>query len=303
MRRAGRGFQQLRREYQILLFVLPGLLFYIIFHYVPLYGILVAFKDFRITRGIMGSNWAGLKYFRQIFATPDFWNVIENTLLISTYKIVFAFPVPIALAILLNELRSKRFKRVTQSVIYLPHLISWTVIGGLVFDILSANGMVNGIRQWLGMDVHYYLADKSFFRPLVVMTSIWKGAGWGTIIYTSTLSGINPELYEAAAIDGANWLQRVWRITLPELMNVVIVMLILEVGSMLSAGFDQVFVLYNPAVYKTGDILDTFIFRMGVTNARFSYAAAAGVIKSIVSALMLFTADQVSKKVAGRGII
>lgn len=299
----GRFLKRLRQEYPILLIVLPGLMFYLLFHYAPLYGILVAFKDFRITRGIMGSPWAGLKYFEQIFGTPDFWQVIRNTLSISVLKIVFSFPVPIVLAILLNEIRFKPFYRLTQSVMYLPYLISWTVIGGLVFEIFSGNGMINGIRGWMGLDRHLFLTDQGFFRSLVVMTDIWKNSGWSAIIYLATLTSINPELYEAAAIDGAGWLRRTWAITIPELMDVIIVLFIISIGSLLSAGFDQVYVLYNPGVYKTGDILDTFIFRMGIKNARFSYAAAAGVVKSVVSAIMLFSADRAAKRVAGRGIV
>ena len=294
--------RRFKREYQIYLIILPGLLFYAVFHYAPLYGVLVAFTDFRITRGISGSDWAGLRFFEQVFSTPDFWQVINNTITISIMRIVFSFPVPIILAILLNELRNQHFKKFTQSVMYLPYLISWTIIGGLVFEIFSSDGMVNSIRALLGMERHLFLVDRDFFRPLLIMTDIWKNSGFHAIIYLAAITRINSELYESAAIDGAGWLRRTWAVTIPGVSDVITVLFILSVGSLLSAGFEQVFVLYNPAVYRTGDILDTFIFRTGITNARFSFAAAAGLIRSVVSAVLLILAHKTAKKLTGKGI-
>lgn len=296
-------WSDIKKNRAIYLFVLPGVLFYIIFRYLPLYGVLIAFKDFRITRGILGSDWAGLKYFIQLFGTPDFLNVVLNTLLISIYKIVFSFPVPIIVAILLNEIKNKRFNNFTQSVIYMPYLISWVIIGGIVFNLLSIDGVVNSIRQAFGLQPVMFLGEVDLFRPIVVITDIWKNTGWSSIIYLATLTKISPDLYEAATIDGANWLQKTFRITIPGLSEVILVLFIISIGSLLYAGFDQVLVLYNPVVYDKGDILDTFIYRLGITKARFSYAAAAGLFQSVIAAVLIFSADTVSKKVSNKGLI
>lgn len=295
--------RQLRRDRLIYLFVIPGVLFYFVFSYVPLYGIVIAFKDFRISRGISGSEWVGLKYFEQLLDTPDFVRAFRNTIVISLYKIVFSFPFPIILAILLNEIGHKKFKAFTQSFMYLPYLISWVILGGILYNMLSMDGLLNGIREQLGYDPVLYLAKKEYFRFLLVVTDIWKNAGWYAIIYLAALTKINPEIYESATVDGASWLRKTWHITLPGIRDVMVVLFILSMGSLLYAGFDQVFVLYNQQVYDTGDILDTFIYRYGILQGRFSFSAAAGLFMAVISAVLLLLTDRVAKKIGERGLI
>jgi putative aldouronate transport system permease protein len=295
--------KRIKKDRLIYFFVIPGILFYFVFSYLPLYGIVIAFKDFRISRGISGSSWAGLKYFEQLFSTPDFFKVLANTVIISLYKIVFSFPVPIILAILLNEIGNKRFRSVAQSLMYLPYLISWVILGGIIYNMLSMDGILNGFREMLGMQPILYLGEKQYFRFLLVITDIWKNSGWFAIIYLAALTKINSELYEAATVDGASWLRKIWHITLPGIKDVMIVLFIISMGHLLSAGFEQVFVLYNQRVYETGDILDTFIFRYGILQGRFSFAAAAGLFMSLVSAILLLVADRISKRSGERGLI
>lgn len=295
--------RRIRKDRNLYIIVLPGFLFYLVFSYFPLYGILVAFKDFRITRGIMDSPWAGLKYFEQLFTTPGFTDALVNTIAISFMKIGFSFPFPIILAILLNELKSKRFRSFTQNLMYLPYLISWIIIGGIIYNFLSMDGIVNGIRSMFGLGSMLYLGEKEYFRWLLVISDIWKNSGWYAIIYLAALTRINSEIYESATVDGASWLRKTWHITLPGVKDVMIVLLILSMGHLLSAGFDQVLVLYNQRVYETGDILDTFIYRNGILQGRFSFAAAAGLVMTLVSAVLLLLTDRIAKKSGERGLI
>jgi putative aldouronate transport system permease protein len=293
----------MKKDRILYLFVLPGILFYFLFSYLPLYGILIAFKDFRITRGIMESPWVGLKYFEQLWATPGFVRVLINTMLISLYKILFSFPAPIIFAILLNEIKNKYFSRFTQSMLYLPYLISWVILGGIVYNFLSTDGIVNSFRELFGLEEILYLGEKDYFRSILVVTDIWKNAGWFSIIYLAALTRINPEIYEAAMVDGAGWLSRTWHITIPGIKDVMIVLLILSMGSLLHAGFDQVFVLYNSRVYETGDILDTFIYRYGIVQGRYSFAAAAGLFTAVISSILLLVTDYIAKKSGERGLL
>jgi len=294
---------RVRKDRYIYAFVIPGVLFYLVFSYLPLYGITIAFKDFQITRGIAGSSWAGLKYFEQLFTTPGFRDALVNTLTISFLKIAISFPCPIILAILLNELRSKRFRSLTQSLMYLPYLISWIIIGGIVYNFLSMDGIVNEIRSLFGFGPMLYLGEKEYFRSILVASDIWKNSGWYSIIYLAALTRINSEIYESATVDGASWLRKTWHITLPGIKDVMIVLLIISMGHLMSAGFEQVLVLYNQRVYETGDILDTFIYRNGILQGRFSFAAAAGLVTSIVSAILLLVTDRIAKKSGERGLI
>ena len=289
-------------KYLVVLFI-PAILYYIIFHYIPLYGVQIAFKDFIFRKGIWGSPWVGLQNFTDLFAYESFRQVFINTLVLSFYKLIWGFPVPILFAILLNEIRHIRFKKAIQTISYLPHFVSWVVLGGLFMQFLSpSTGPFNIMLQSVGIKPIYFLADSTWFRSVLVSTSIWKGVGWGSIIYLATLAGISPELYEAAYIDGANRFQCIRHITLPSLVPVITIMLIFAMGGLINDDFDQVFNLYNPAVYKVGDVLSTYIYRVGLVDMKYSFATAVGLFKNIIAFLLIVLANSVSKKINEYGI-
>jgi len=296
--------KKLVRDRDIYFFVVPGILFYFVFRYMPLYFVQVAFKDYRITRSIWDSSWVGLKHFVALFKSVGFIQALRNTFIISFYFILFGFPVPIALAILLNEIRNNRFKRVTQTIMYLPHFISWAVIGGIVYSLLSEDvGLVNNLLRYLGRAKPIpFLSSKSGFRAILVVSNIWKNAGWGTIIYLAAITKIDPQLYEAAIIDGAGRFQRIWHITLPGIRDVVVILLILRIGNLLNVGFEQMLVLVNAMVLSVGDVLDVYVWRTGLVNARYGYAAAAGLFKSVISAVLIYGADRSAKRLGDRGL-
>lgn len=276
--------------------------FYIIFHYMPLYGILLAFKDFWTSKGIMGSPWVGFDNFRHIFESAKFWQVFVNTFSINLLRLIFCFPAPIILAIFLNEVRNDYFKRVIQTIIYLPHFISWVVIASILITILGTEGVVNQLIMMFGGESINFLTTNSLFRPIVILSSIWKDVGWGTIIYFAALSNISPDLYEAAEVDGAGRFRKIFNITLPSLFPTIATMLILNVGSIMTGGFDQIFNLYNPAVYESGDIIDTYIYRIGLTQGEFSNATAIGLFLNIINCSMLLTVNKIITKIRGYGI-
>ncbi len=286
----------------IYVMALPAIVFYVIFHYFPMYGTLIAFKDYWVSKGIMGSPWVGLDHFNIIFSMPKFWQVFRNTLEINLLKLVFSFPVPIILALLLNEVRQIYFKRTVQTIIYLPHFISWVTIAGIVLILLSDKGMVNNLIVMFGGEKIKFLTSPALFRPLLVLTDIWKEAGWGTIIYLAAMAGISPELYEAAEVDGANRWKKILNITLPGLLPTISILLILRIGHMMTGGFDQIFNLYNPIVYDVGDIIDTYTYRIGLTEGRFSLAAAVGLFLNIINCILLFTVNRISRKISGTGL-
>lgn len=284
-------------------FVLPGLIFYLVFRYVPLYYLQIAFKDFRITRSLSASPWAGLNYFREVFSSVSFQGALRNTLLINVYKLLVCFPAPIILALLMNELRNPRFKRTVQTITYLPHFISWVVIASILNNFMTIyGGLFNNILRLFGVDPIMFLGQKQYFRAILVISDLWKEAGYGAIIYLAALNMIDPGLYDAASIDGANRLQKMWYITLTGIKETVIIMLILRMGSMLSGGFDQVQSLLNDQVLAVGDTLDTFVFRLGISKARYSFAAAAGLLNSLVGALLLLLSDMFAKRLGERGL-
>lgn len=285
------------------LMILPGIAFFIIFSYAPMYGIILAFKDFRIRQGIMGSPWAGLKHFEIMFRDPEFPRIIRNTVEISLGKLIFGFPAPLILALMLNELKLKKFKRLVQSTLYLPHFFSWIIVSGMVFSLFSVtNGAIPRIFASFGLGFPQLIGNATTFRSLIYTTHIWKGAGWGTIIYLAAISGIDPSLYESAIIDGAGRFARLWYITLPTISFTIIILLILEIGQLLNAGFDQIFNLYSPLVYRTGDIIDTYVYRLGLINARFEYATAVGLFKSVIGCGLLFLANFLSRKITEKSI-
>lgn len=293
------------KRHKYLFFMLfPVLIWYAIFAYGPIYGIQLAFKDFYIREGIWGSPWVGLKHFEYLFTvSPHFWMIMKNTIIISLYHIIFGFPAPIILALLLNEIRSGWFKKLAQSISYLPHFLSWIVIGGILLTILSPNsGVVNYILGFFGFDPIYFLGSEKYFRFTLVVSAIWKEIGWGTIIYLASLAGIDSQMYEAAVIDGANrWKQTIY-ITIPSMLPVISILMILRTGGILDAGFDQILTLYSPAVYGVADILDTYVYRIGLEEFQFSLTTAVGLFKNVVGLLLVLSTNFIVKRMGQEGL-
>ena len=281
----------------LMLLMLPVVAYYVIFSYIPMAGIVIAFKEYRLLDGIWGSPWVGLKQFEVLFQTPSFFEVLRNTVVISALRILFGFPAPILLALLLNELRSEKYKRVIQTISYLPHFLSWVVLAGIFLQFLSpSSGPINILLTKMGFQPIYFLGQPSTFVPTIIATGIWQSIGWGSIIYLAAISGISPELYESALLDGANRLQRIWYITLPSIAPTIVVLFILNMGSILNGGFDQIFNLYNDAVMSVADILDTYVYRRGLTGLQYSYAAAVGLFKNGIGFLVVFATNLFARK-------
>lgn len=291
-------------KHQIFLFIIPALLYYIIFRYKPLYFIQIAFRDFRITRPLEKSPWVGFDHFVTLFSSTDFQQALLNTLIISFYKILFGFPAPIILALMLNELRNAIFKRISQSILYLPHFISWSVLGGIIYSLLSVHdGLINELVKWFGHEPIYFMGSKEYFRAILVASEVWKTMGWGTILYLAALTRIDATLYEAAHVDGATRLQQLWHITLPGISTTIVVLFIINIGHLLDVGFEQILVLSNPMVIDVADIIDTYVFRVGLQEGKHSLATAAGLFKTLVAAILVYTADRFSKAMGHRGIM
>ncbi|MFD2117212.1 ABC transporter permease [Paenibacillus yanchengensis] len=298
-------WQQYRKHKYLLLLLLPAIVWYAIFHYGPLYGVQLAFKDFKIMEGITGSPWVGWKHFEYMFtASKDFPIILKNTVILSFYHIIFGFPAPIVLALLFNEIRSSVFKRISQTISYLPHFLSWVILGSLLITILSPqSGVVNELIKLLGFDPVFFLGDKEWFRFTLIASGIWKEVGWGTIIYLAALAAVDPHLYESAVIDGASrWKQTIY-ITIPQIMPAIAIMFILRIGNILDAGFDQVLNLYHPSVYEVADIIDTYVFRVGLTQMQYSFTTAVGLFKNIIAFSLVMLTNYVVKKSGQEGLV
>jgi putative aldouronate transport system permease protein len=283
--------------------LLPGILYFLVFRYWPIYGLIIAFKNFRVLEGINGSPWVGFANFQTLFDSPLFLRSLRNTVVISGLKILIGFPMPIVLALMLNEVRQKGIKRVIQTISYLPHFLSWIIIYAILIALFSpARGLVNQAIIDMGGEAIKFLTDPAWFVGVLIGSDIWKEIGWGAIIYLAALTSISPELYEAASIDGASRLQQVLHISLPGILPVILLMFILRMGSVLDAGFDQVYILYNPLVYETSDIVDTWVFRNGIEEFRFALSTAASVFKSGFGLLLLLGANRTAKRLTGQGI-
>ena len=297
-------FAGYKKYWQLSLMFLPIVVYFIVFKYIPMGGIVMAFKDYKIRLGIFGSEWNGLENFTRLFATKTFARAVENTLEISLLRILFGFPVPIILALLLNEVTHNGYKKAVQTITYLPHFISWVVLAGLFEQLLSpSNGALNSILGTLfGMEPFYFLGDNEYFRGTMIVTGIWKGAGWSSILYLAAISGIDPSLYEAAKCDGATRLQCTRFITLPCIASTITVMLILEVGGILDAGFDQIFNMYNSAVYETADIIDTYVYRVGIGDMKYAQGTAVGLFKNGIGFILVVCTNWITKRINGNGI-
>lgn len=281
----------------LFLMLLPGLCFILLFNYGPMYGLQIAFKDYNIGKGIWGSPWVGLKHFRMFFSNASSLRVLRNTLLISIYRLLLGFPAPIILALLINEVGNKAFKRTTQTISYLPHFISWIIASGIIINILSpSTGIVNHVLKSLGIQPIYFMTDTRWFRSILVLSGIWKEVGWGSVVYLAAISSIDAEQYEAAIVDGATRMQRIRYITLPSMLPLISVMLILSMGGILNAGFDQIFNMYNSMVFEVADIIDTYVYRIGLVQMDYSFSTAVGFFKSTVGLTLMLIVQFMSKR-------
>jgi putative aldouronate transport system permease protein len=301
--------KQLKKYRTLYILLLPVIAFYVLFCYVPMYGIILAFKDYNVFDGIVGSDWAGnygFEHFLAFLKDKQFWKVTRNTLIISLLKLIIGFPIPIILALLMNEMMSMKFKRGIQTIIYLPRFISWVIVGGMVFATLSPNGgLLNSVlMKYFNLDEPiYFMIERNYARGIVVFSDIWKNAGWNTIIYMAALSTVNPELYEAADIDGAGRFSKMRHISLASIRPTIVMLFILALAGILNAGFDQIFVIYNSMIYEKIDIIDTYVYRQGIVNGNYSYATAVGLFKSIIGLALIIAADKYFKWRGDRGII
>jgi putative aldouronate transport system permease protein len=279
--------------------LLPGVLLVVIFHYIPLFGIIIAFKDFNPFAGIIKSEWVGLRNFEFFLIDENFWRVMRNTITINIMQIIMGFPIPIIFAILLNELWSARLKKITQTVSYLPYFISWVVAAGIITSVLSpSTGAINVFIKKFGIAPIHFLAKEKYFRPIIIVTGIWKSFGMNAVYYIAAIAAIDTQLYEAAKIDGAGKLRQIWYVTLPGIKTMAIVLLVLQVGTLVSIGFEQIFLLYNPLVYEVGDVISTYTYRLGIEQARYSLTTAIGLTQSIVNFILVYTTNRVAKSFA-----
>ncbi len=282
----------------IYIMAIPVLIYYILFHLWPMYGAIIAFKDFVPSEGILGSQWVGFEHFKNFFGNFYFWRLIKNTFLISLYQLIFGFPAPIILALLLNEVKTRWFKGTVQTVTYLPHFISLVVVVGMIKDFTNSNGIINDIIVMMGGSRESLFQSPRMFRTLYVVSGIWQEIGWGTIVYLSALAGIDTAQYEAAKIDGAGRFNQLLHVTLPGIMPTIIILLILQLGKLLNVGFEKIILMYNPATYETADVISSYVYRMGLQRFDWSFSTAVGLFNSCVNFVMLVVSNRISSKVS-----
>jgi putative aldouronate transport system permease protein len=296
-------FRLVAKDKYLYLLALPGIIYSLIFKYLPMAGIVIAFQDYSPYLGFFNSEWVGFEHFQKLFANPDFWLIFRNTLAISFLNLLLFFPLPIILAIMMNELRSQFFKRTVQSIIYLPHFLSWVIIATLTFMMFSqSDGLINQIVVFLGFEKIQFLTNPNLFWLMLTSQSIWKEVGWGTIIFLAAIAGVNTQLYEAAKMDGANRFQQIWHVTLPAIRNVILILLILKLGDIMEVGFEQVFLMYNGAVSEVAEVFDTYVYRVGIQQGQFSYSTAIGLFKSVIGLVLVVGANRLAKKFGEEGI-
>jgi putative aldouronate transport system permease protein len=282
---------------------IPGILYFLVFKYVPLLGSVIAFQNYNLFKGFTGSPWVGLENFQRMFTHYDFLRILKNTIYLGLLDVLIAFPTPIILALLLNEVRKTAFKRTVQTIIYAPHFLSWVIISGIFIGILSpSSGFINQLLGWFGIEPIYFLVENSWIRPVLVGSGVWRDVGYGTIIYLAALTSINPELYEAAEMDGANRWKQTWSITLPSLLPVITVLFLLKIGEFLDFGFERVYVFQNSLNLDSSEIMDTFIYKAGLQQMQYSYATAIGLFKSVVGLILLVIANTLSRKATGESL-
>ena len=282
--------------------MMPGMIFLLIFSYIPMFGIVMAFQDYIPAKGIFGSKFVGLKHFQYIFSLPDIGQIIRNTVVIALGKILLGTLMAIAFAILLNEIKNKLLKKSVQTIVYLPHFLSWVVLASVVVNLFNLDGSINQLLSAIGLDKLNFLGSNKLFQPLLIGTDVWKEFGYNSVVYLAAITAIDPGLHEAASIDGASWWKRVWHITLPGMMPIILLMGAVNLSGVLSAGFDQVYNLYSPMVYATGDILDTYVYRVGLISRQYSFGTAVGLFKSVIGMVLMLGANGLAKKYAHRKI-
>lgn len=301
--RAVQFIKDLKRDKLLVFLTILPVLYFIIFQYLPMGGLVMAFQKYSPGKGIFKSDFVGFKWFITFFQSNNFYRVVKNTLLLSFGEIIFGFPLPIIFALMLNEIRSKTFKKITQTISYFPHFISTVVICGLIWDLFSADqGMINQIRGLFGLEKVAFLSTSSWFRPIYIGSSIWQHCGWGSIVYLAALAGIDQEMYEAARVDGATRWKRMIYITIPSLLPTIMTLLILRMGQVMSVGFEKVLLLYSPSIYNTADIISTFVYRRGILDSQYSFGVAVGLFNSVVNFMLVISANKLSKKFTETGI-
>ncbi|WP_127587191.1 ABC transporter permease [Paenibacillus koleovorans] len=294
---------EIRKDWDLYLILIPGILFLMLFKYTPMYGLTIAFMDFNIFDGMRESPWVGLKHFNKLFSSPEFTDVFLNTLIISFLKISFLFPLPIVIALLLNEVRLMVFKRWVQTIVYLPHFLSWVIVGGIFLELLSSNGgLVNRVIVSLGGDSIAFFMDKDVFRSVLITSAGWKETGWNMIVYLAAISAIDPQLYEAAKIDGASRFRQMLHITLPGMIPIILLMFILRLGGVLEAGTEQILVMYNPTVYSVADVIGTYVYRTGLGEQNYSFSTAVGLFESVIALILILGGNYASRRWLHRGI-
>lgn len=295
--------KRLKRNKWLYAMILPGLLYFLVFKYLPMYGLIIAFQDYKPFQGISGSKWVGLEHFRRLFTEPDFVHILSNTLILFGMNLLFFFPIPIILALMLNEVRISFFKRLFQTLIYLPHFMSWVIIVSIGYVMLTMDGgIINELLAWMGFEKINFLLNSGWFRPTYIIQVIWREAGWGTIVYLAAIAAVDTQLYEAARMDGAGRLRQIWHITLPAIRSVIIVLLILKIGDVLELGFEHVYLLLNSMNRDVAEIIDTYVYTAGLRQMKFSYSTAVGFFKSIVGLVMVVLANRLAKKFGEEGI-
>ncbi|GAA0304168.1 putative aldouronate transport system permease protein [Gracilibacillus halotolerans] len=292
-----------KRHWQLYLLVIPPVLYFLIFKYIPMANAVIAFKDYNVVQGIWGSEWAGLKYFKLFFENPSFWPLVKNTLVLSLYTLLVGFPIPIILALLLNEIRQGIFKRSVQMVTYAPYFISTVVIVSMLTLILSPRlGIVNDVLAIFGLESINFLGEPGMFRSVYVWSDVWQHTGYNAIIYIAALAGVNPELYEAAKVDGASRLQKILHIDIPSIMPVMVIILILNVGNIMAIGFEKVYLLQNPLNLATSEIIATYVYKVGLLNANFSFATAVGLFNSVINLILLLSVNTIAKRISNNSL-
>jgi len=288
-----------KKDWQLYSLLILPVIYYVIFRYIPMFGNVIAFRKFYPGGPVYGTEWVGLRYFKMFWTDPTFWQVFKNTIILSVEYLVFSFPFPIVFALLLNELRNQLFKRFVQTVSYLPHFLSMVIVAGMIMEILSpSTGVVNMVlKHFTGKTINF-LAEPQWFRTIYIVSGIWQQMGWNAILYLAALANINPELYEAAIIDGANRWQQTLHVTIPGIMPTIMILLILSIGGLMSVGFEKILLLYNPLTYSTADVISTYLYRMGLESNNFSYAAAIGLFESVIGLILLSTANYISRRFA-----
>lgn len=283
--------------------LLPGLIYYIVFKYIPIWGVLIAFQNYQPFLGFFGSKWVGLQHFERFFAIPDFWMLLRNTLILGFYNIVFFFPMPIIVALMLNEIAKEPFKRFVQTMVYVPHFVSWVVVVGLSYIFLTTEGgIINELIAEHGGQKIPFLLSADLFRPMIISQTVWKEAGWGTIIFLAALAGVDPQLYEAARMDGAGRLRQIWHITLPAIRSTIVILLILRVGHFLDTGFEHIWLMLNAMNRQVGEVFDTYVYTVGITQGQFSFTTAVGLFKSVVGLILVLTTNKLAKKFGEEGL-